>query len=450
MSSLLLTAEVQAAKLHSTRPNDTWIGAHEARVSSCFDGMNRNGQNSETALQDKSSGTFSASTPALQTEDSLPGPTLTGESLRADQASSISVHISSPLTDVEPEQLSSKPYATTVASTSDTPLFGSKHHHSPHTTTNPSHNRSPIYSNNPVSSVPGDELTSAKPWNHVDSSPMQRQEAPVVVSKAPHPVMPSLTNEQQMANPDSIWDGPASEVRSPTAHKRDYSATVGATSSPDDALHSRDAVPFGLRNKKMKPTDCLLYAATLLSKEDDTLSSALGATSRAHIMSTPPESPSKMLECPARAPDSVNGDDSTKPRDVDVLCGRGGLINKHFGNVVYRKVVDFNKPFYQSVHKKHRILVSQSIVQSILNFGGRFLILGAKGKSWIEIGYKRAVQKTSQALRERSLAQDDDDANEDNGAQLGEDETFNGKFHGNKKAITNHGKDQAKEPPCCV
>jgi hypothetical protein len=116
---------------------------------------------------------------------------------------------------------------------------------------------------------------------------------------------------------------------------------------------------------------------------------------------------------------------TSKPRDVDVLCGRGGSVNKHKGNIVYRKVVDYNKAFYQSVHKKHRILVSRSIVQSIINYGGRFLVMGNSGSSsssspkggttattttkkvWVPICFKRAVQKTSQALRERSTATTD-------------------------------------------
>jgi len=101
-----------------------------------------------------------------------------------------------------------------------------------------------------------------------------------------------------------------------------------------------------------------------------------------------------------------NGDDDdanttvSDPQDNDVLCGRGGFINRHPGNIVYRKVVDHNKIFYQKVQKKYRILVSQSIVQSILNHGGRFLM--SRNRHWLPIDFKRAVQKTSQALRERN------------------------------------------------
>mmetsp|Transcript_17222 Transcript_17222/g.48445 ORF Transcript_17222/g.48445 Transcript_17222/m.48445 type:complete len:425 (+) Transcript_17222:199-1473(+) len=90
----------------------------------------------------------------------------------------------------------------------------------------------------------------------------------------------------------------------------------------------------------------------------------------------------------------------TTPKSKDVLCGRGGSINRHQGNIIYRKVVDHNKPFYQKVQKKYRILVSQSIVQSIINHGGRFLI--SHGRQWETIDFKKAVQKTSQALREKN------------------------------------------------
>jgi hypothetical protein len=209
-------------------------------------------------------------------------------------------------------------------------------------------------------------------------------------------------------------------------------------------------LPFRLRNKKMKPTDCLLFAATLLeendkkpgpkspSKQKHSRAAAAAmpvavvavakqaATDNNASQPPPPLSPpapshnnniapadsrSTTFASSAVAFENNNNikmdsdDQPTEPRDVDVLCGRGGLINKHPGNIVYRKVVDYNKPFYQTVHKKHRILVSQSIVQSILNDGGRFLMSGEQKiqaeTSWTEIGYKRAVQKTSQALRER-------------------------------------------------
>jgi len=92
-----------------------------------------------------------------------------------------------------------------------------------------------------------------------------------------------------------------------------------------------------------------------------------------------------------------------QPATADVLCGRGGLINKHGGNIVYRRVVEFNKAVYKQVPKHQRILVSQSIVETVGSHGGRFLHQQANAV-WKEITYRRAVQKTSQALRERPAA----------------------------------------------
>ena len=86
------------------------------------------------------------------------------------------------------------------------------------------------------------------------------------------------------------------------------------------------------------------------------------------------------------------------------------------GNIIYRRIVEHNKSFYQSVPKRHRILVSQSIVHTILRRGGRFLsedtqtVRGEDGTTastvtlWKTVATARAIQKTSQALRERVAA----------------------------------------------
>lgn len=210
------------------------------------------------------------------------------------------------------------------------------------------------------------------------------------------------------------------------------------------SMSRRDSLPMGLRNKKMKATDCLLFAATLLEQDaaealvavasppvTTTSASIISVTTSSTTALLPtqptkkkPKPMKKMLcekverslqEAAAAAErqkeeeqqeeSEEDGDDSeNKPKEADVLCGRGGKVNKHPGNIVYRKVVEYNKSYYQSVHKKHRILVSQSIVKAILNYGGRFM--GQKGKEWSPICFKRAVQKTSQALRERSNTSD--------------------------------------------
>jgi hypothetical protein len=181
------------------------------------------------------------------------------------------------------------------------------------------------------------------------------------------------------------------------------SASTNVLDSPES--HSKHGdLPLNVRNKKMKPTDCLLFAATLLEDAASVLPMARQQAPVSNTEKFDVQHPSPIEDQP----------DPATPREMDVLCGRGGLINKHPGNQIYRRVVEYNKAFYSSVHKKHRILVSQSIVQSMLNFGCRFLTSGANDtRSWIEIDIKKAVQKTSQALREKPITLDGDERDDE-------------------------------------
>jgi len=275
---------------------------------------------------------------------------------------------------------------------------------------------------------------------------------PVVASQSTIP--PSTIKTQNTEDPSS----PPSVTISGT--KRKISSSVDTSFSPslessqcNSPMSRRDSLPMGLRNKKMKATDCLLFAATLLeqdaaealvaSSKSPNTSNNRSAVSNGILPATnhPVKSfvptavpflpvkktkPLKKMMCEKierslqedalrkmqqlyreqqnEQQEQDDEDCENKPKDADVLCGRGGKVNKHPGNIIYRKVVEYNKSYYQSVHKKHRILVSQSIVKAILNYGGRFM--GQKGKEWTPICFKRAVQKTSQALRERSNTSD--------------------------------------------
>ena len=191
-----------------------------------------------------------------------------------------------------------------------------------------------------------------------------------------------------------------------TSGVRKRSSSSNILDSPESHSTHND-LPLNVRNKKMKPTDCLLFAATLL--ED-------AARLSPFIAQEATTTETLKTQHPCSIEDNA---DQAQPRAIDVLCGRGGLINKHPGNQIYRRVVEYNKAFYSSVHKKHRILVSQSIVQSMLNFGCRFLTSGANDmESWIEIDFKRAVQKTSQALREKPISQDGEEGDDDYAMKL--------------------------------
>ena len=90
----------------------------------------------------------------------------------------------------------------------------------------------------------------------------------------------------------------------------------------------------------------------------------------------------------------------TDPRETDVLCGRGGAALRHPGNQTYRRLVNLNKGLYITCLKTEKLKISRSIVAAIREQNGRFLEKDAGRNSWSDIGDKKAIEKTSQALRE--------------------------------------------------
>eukprot|EP00957_Ditylum_brightwellii_P089847 6842369-Ditylum_brightwellii.AAC.1 len=91
----------------------------------------------------------------------------------------------------------------------------------------------------------------------------------------------------------------------------------------------------------------------------------------------------------------------------DVLCGRGGKTNNHVGNVEYRSIVINHQAEYVVAKRIDKNGIARRIVQIVHERGGRFL-KRAGGKAtdvgcegWLEIDEKKAIEKTSQALREK-------------------------------------------------
>jgi hypothetical protein len=95
------------------------------------------------------------------------------------------------------------------------------------------------------------------------------------------------------------------------------------------------------------------------------------------------------------------------PGPHDVLCGRGGGINAHIGNVAFRELVKRDKEKYNlESNKVKKAQISQEIVDQVKAEGGRFLrrdddssYYGHQSR-WLEIDDLKALAKTSQALRE--------------------------------------------------
>jgi hypothetical protein len=93
-------------------------------------------------------------------------------------------------------------------------------------------------------------------------------------------------------------------------------------------------------------------------------------------------------------------EDVTDTQETDVLCGRGGAALRHPGNQTYRRLVNLNKGLYITCLKTEKLKISRSIVAAIREQKGRFLEKDNKNGTWYDIGDKKAVEKTSQALRE--------------------------------------------------
>jgi len=92
------------------------------------------------------------------------------------------------------------------------------------------------------------------------------------------------------------------------------------------------------------------------------------------------------------------------PNVNDVLCGRGGRINSHAGNVQFRDIIHSKKKAYlaPTTKKLEKAHIAAGIVNDIrtMNPPGRFLKEEKGTLMWYDIGDAKAIKKTGQALRE--------------------------------------------------
>ena len=114
-----------------------------------------------------------------------------------------------------------------------------------------------------------------------------------------------------------------------------------------------------------------------------------------------------MLQDP---PNAIMEDDSKfsaasieEPHDHDLICGRGGKVNAHPGNRRFRSLVNDRKEAYTRAYGKgEKNAIAQSILQVLfsLNPPGRVLQFDNKTGTYTEVTVKKAMGKTTQALRE--------------------------------------------------
>lgn len=92
------------------------------------------------------------------------------------------------------------------------------------------------------------------------------------------------------------------------------------------------------------------------------------------------------------------------PHENDVVSGRGSGANRHVGNAKFRELVRDNKALYMKLTKHEKMSVARTILATISSRvpSGRFLQKNPETFQWFEIGPSRALEKISQALREKS------------------------------------------------
>eukprot|EP00934_Nitzschia_sp_Nitz4_P009059 Nitzschia sp. Nitz4//scaffold1_size375055//193015//194731//NITZ4_000277-RA/size375055-processed-gene-0.440-mRNA-1//-1//CDS//3329541048//9049//frame0 len=128
------------------------------------------------------------------------------------------------------------------------------------------------------------------------------------------------------------------------------------------------------------------------------------------------------------------------PHEHDVLSGRGNFVNYHAGNEHFRALVRKHKLEYVKCPKPQKGKFSRMIVDEIKarKPPGRFLKQDAQTKLWYDIGEKKALDKTRQALREGAPEimkemtgeSGDDTDNEDNARSVQTDALNRGGFPG--------------------
>ena len=114
----------------------------------------------------------------------------------------------------------------------------------------------------------------------------------------------------------------------------------------------------------------------------------------------------------------------SEPNENDVLCGRGGRVSAHEGNVQFREIVAANKKEYlaKTTKKLEKAHIAARIVEQFrtMNPPGRFLKEDpgtCTGGLWYDIGDAKAIKKAGQALREDAAdirVRDRTDSGDDN------------------------------------
>jgi hypothetical protein len=170
----------------------------------------------------------------------------------------------------------------------------------------------------------------------------------------------------------------ASSVSSPSTHSDQF----------EDAPEDSSCPPMDLP-ARLNPLEALALACAAENSKTEDQSIKAGSVTTA-VQSS----------CASETTSDPNGFNISQN---DVLCGRGGLTNHHPGNVFFRRLVRIKQESYLLASKREKAGVAKEIVELVrsLDPPGRFLKKDQRNSGvWVEIGDRKAREKTSQALRE--------------------------------------------------
>jgi hypothetical protein len=98
-------------------------------------------------------------------------------------------------------------------------------------------------------------------------------------------------------------------------------------------------------------------------------------------------------------------------RRHDVQLGRGRGMDRWCGNVAFRRLVRAHQPWYQQadIQRSDKRDIAEHVVNAVIENGGRFLqkstttttLVGGCGGGYEAVSWSKAVEKASQALREK-------------------------------------------------
>lgn len=223
-----------------------------------------------------------------------------------------------------------------------------------------------------------------------------------------HAEKTKMADDISHANPDGDCD---KETRT---ENEDAPTSTTPRNSPVEAQEENNNSADGKEDKDVDKED----ETEVGKKGPDGTSVAIDSPSTTKVIATgitvkkqqkakvqnPSSSNSKMKRNPPTTMKSSGESQQLKdietPEDTDVLSGRGNFVNYHPGNLMFREKVQKHKLAYVACPKPQKSGFAELIVAELRGQGSRFLVRDETTKLWHDIGDKKALMKTRQALRE--------------------------------------------------